>query len=176
MSPGSKVCTKCRRHSPLGHVWVAAEYKEVNEQLIRQLKFGNVVAASRPITLIMDEALPHMSHNIVVHVPTGTRRVRSRGYDQAKLLAKGIAKLRDLPFGGLLMRLGHTRQLGAARRERTTQLAGMFRPTHPYLIKDAHVLLVDDVMTTGATLEEAARTLKKAGAKKVDAIVFAQKR
>ncbi len=73
-----------------------------------------------------------------------------------------------------LARLGQHRQVGARRQERLISLDGAFRARAEYLIKDSHVLLVDDVLTTGATLEAAAKALKASGAKTVDAVVFAR--
>jgi predicted amidophosphoribosyltransferase len=75
----------------------------------------------------------------------------------------------------LLARRGQSRQVGARRMQRTTQLVDAFHPIRPSLIQGAHILLVDDIVTTGASLEAAARVLKQAGAKRIDAVVFAQK-
>jgi ComF family protein len=124
----------------------------------------------------MAESVPYLTEEtIIVPVPTATLRVRLRGYDHAWLLAKNLGKYLDRPSQRLLSRYGHTRQVGAGRAKRQEQLSGAFYPRNPKAIKGARVLLVDDILTTGATIEECARTLKKAGAKRVDAIVFAQK-
>ena len=124
----------------------------------------------------MHEALPYFAADIlIVPVPTATSRVRSRGYDHAKLLAKELAGAAQLKHESLLLRLCQTRQAGAKRQTRIQQLEGAFG-LKKQDIKGKHVLLVDDVVTTGATLEEAAKVLKQAGAKTIDAVVFAQKR
>jgi predicted amidophosphoribosyltransferase len=72
------------------------------------------------------------------------------------------------------MRIGQAHQVGAGRAQRKKQLDGVFRPRHIERIKGQHIILVDDVLTTGATLESAARTLRRAGAAQVDAWVFAK--
>jgi len=113
-------------------------------------------------------------NTIVVPIPTATSRVRERGYDHARLMGRDIANSNNLRLVTGLSRLDQARQVGAKRDVRLSQLKGAFRVSQRRLIVGAHILLVDDVLTTGATLEEAALTLKMAGAKKVDAIVFAQ--
>jgi len=72
------------------------------------------------------------------------------------------------------MRLGQQQQHTTTRAQRLTQLTHAYVVPHPELIAGQHVVLVDDVITTGATLEAAARAVKAAGAKRVSAIVFAQ--
>ncbi len=110
---------------------------------------------------------------LVVPIPTATERVRERGYDQARLLAKAVAARHNLLYMPLLLRVSQKRQLGAARSERFKNMAGAFRingRTSP----GTHILLIDDVVTTGATLAEAARLLRADGAAHVDAATFAQ--
>jgi ComF family protein len=111
---------------------------------------------------------------VVTHVPTATSRVRRRGYDQAELLARQLAQDLKLPYASLLIRDGQSRQVGATRQARLAQLTHAFRiPKH--FPQNVSILLVDDVVTTGATIETAARILRAAGAKSVSAAVFAQK-
>lgn len=173
-SENSKTCTKCRHSSKLGHVWVRSEYTGATKQLIASLKFGRTKAASQTIAKATAEALPSfIAETIFVPIPTATSRRRQRGYDQAVLVAKQISSRCDLPMSQLLIRLGQTRQVGTKRNERLAQLKGSF------IVKDSltpgsHIILVDDVLTTGATLEAAAQVLRKAGARCVDAVIFAQ--
>ncbi len=112
---------------------------------------------------------------IIVHVPAATSRVRARGYDQSKLIAKQLASIFGCSQQTLLSRHGQARQVGAKRDKRFSQVVGAFTPRKVDGIKNAHILLVDDVLTTGASVEEAAKVLKAAGAKTVNAAIFAQR-
>lgn len=177
LSTDSRVCASCRRISRLKHVWVRTEYGSIAKQLIYNFKFQRVRAASEPLAELLSEALPYLpSDTIVSYVPTATSRYRQRGYDQSQLLARTLARKLKLPFVPLLSRSGQARQVGARRSQRLRQLEGAFRPRNTYTASGASVLLVDDIVTTGATLEAAARALKAAGAKTVNAAVFAQKK
>lgn len=170
------ICAVCRPTTVLSSVWVATAYQGLAVKLIARLKFSRTQAAAHIIAQIMDQTLPSVAADyIVVHVPTANQRVRQRGYDQAQLIAREFARSRGLRYQALLMRRGNTRQLGANRKERLQQLATAYYSPHPNRIRDASILLVDDVLTTGATLETAARVLKAAGASTVRAITFAQK-
>jgi ComF family protein len=111
---------------------------------------------------------------VVVHIPTATTRVRTRGYDQAKLIARQGARHARLPRASLLLRLGQQRQVGLKREQRLSQLENAYRIRNEHRVRGAHIVLVDDVATTGATLEAAAKALKAAGAKRIEAVVFAQ--
>lgn len=173
-TPQHQVCASCRRKSRLCNVWVAAEYDEAAKKLVHKLKFERAQAAADILAAIMDESLPDLpADTVITHVPTANKRVRIRGYDQSKLIAKSLAKRRGWQYRELLLRLGSSRQVGSSRKDRLVQLEDAFRPKFTDL-KDKQVLLVDDVTTTGATLEMAAKTLKSVGARKVSAIVFAQ--
>lgn len=173
------LCSNCRPNSPLDNMWAGTFYDGVAKQLVYKLKFERLSSASRSMTAVIHRRLPDLPRDlIIVPVPTATKRVRQRGYDQARLLARQLAKLQHLRYQRLLGRLRQTRQVGAQRQQRLEQLQSVF-----YLYKQAgpkrrlprRVLLIDDILTTGASLESAARVLKQAGVQHVDAAVFAQK-
>lgn len=177
VSVASETCAPCRSHSRLRHAGAAAEYEGVARELVRALKFSGKRTAAEVMTNLMLPLLPAALPGApcyIVHVPTATTRRRQRGYDQAELLARALSAQSSLRHLPLLARLGHTRQVGTKRAERLAQLEHAFRARRESLIQGAHIILIDDVLTTGATLEAAARTLKAAGARRVDALVFAQ--
>lgn len=176
LSSDYRVCPKCRSISQLRHVWVSTEYSGIVKDLVRAFKFERAQAATVVIANLMTEVLPFMaSDTLLLPIPTATSRLRQRGYDHALLLAKAISRKTGLPYQTALARLGQSRQVGAKRDIRLKQLGDSF------IVKDARgiygreIVLVDDIVTTGGTLEAAARILKHVGAKSVSAIVFAQK-
>ena len=169
------VCESCRRNTSLRHVWVRTDYDATAKELMRVYKYERVSSAHKTITEAMDEILPYLPvATIIIPIPTATSRVRQRGYDQAELIAKAFARRRGLRFARTLLRLGKSRQTGARRHERLKQQIGAFTAIRPYLYQKSTVLLIDDVLTTGATLQAAAAALKQAGIKQANAAVFTQ--
>lgn len=164
-------CPECCDRSPIGHLWIGSRYSGVAKELATLLKFQRTKAAASVIAEHLDRCLPALPQDtIIVPVPTVNKRVRMRGYDQAELIAKALARRRGLSCRNLLRRLKATRQVGSGRRQRFEQLQGAFTAQNPH---SRPVLLIDDVLTTGATLESAAKALSQAGVEQIDAAVFA---
>ncbi len=171
----SRVCANCYRVVSLSSVWVATRYAEHAKELIRRFKFERAKQAADIVARTIDQRLPILPDSVVVsHIPTANSRVRVRGYDQAELIARRLCRIRGWQFTSLLLRRGTGRQLGAKRSQRFMQLESAFTVRNQNLVTGAYVLLIDDVLTTGATVEAAARLLKDAGAKTIEAAVFAQ--
>jgi ComF family protein len=182
---GSLLCPSCRINLPppqlqkhanssLRHIQSATLYQGAAKDLIWKLKSGGAQAAAKIMARQMARLLK-TNNQLIVPVPTATSRVRQRGYDQAKLIAKELARQTRLEYVDCLARHGQTHQVGASRKERLRQLSEAFRITKPRLVYDSRIVLVDDVTTTGATLETAAVALSKAGASKIEALTFAYK-
>lgn len=150
-------------------------YEGVAKDILHNLKFERSAYLAKDIARIMAEVLPILpSGTIVCHVPTASNRIRVRGYDQSQLIAKNISKIKRLEYSNLLKRISNSRQLGATRDKRFEQAKNAFELKSHSSVKGKKVLIVDDVTTSGATIEAIAKLLKKAGAKSVDAVVFAQ--
>jgi ComF family protein len=152
----------------------ATTYEGSAKNLIWQLKSSGAQEAARLMAKRMATLIPMHGKYLIVPVPTATSRIRQRGYDQALLLAKEISRQSRLPWSKVLVRHGQAHQVGADREQRIYQLTTAFRVKKPRMVNGAHIILIDDVVTTGATLETAAKILKQAGARHVDAITFAQ--
>ncbi|MGD8866614.1 MAG: hypothetical protein PVI01_03275 [Gemmatimonadales bacterium] len=116
----------------------------------------------------------------VVPVPLSAARLRERGFNQAELLGGAVAERRDLPFlPDALVRERHTRrQARLSPRERLANVTGAFRlrTDRRAAVEDAHLLLVDDVLTTAATVQDCVRALCLGGARAVSVLTFARAR
>lgn len=172
-SPDWLTCKSCRRDSRLTSVRPGTVYGGAAKALIWKLKLAGARAAAGIMAERLAPLIEQKPDTIIVPVPTATRRARQRGYDQARLLARELARRTRLPYHDCLARHGQTHQHGLSRSERQTQLSAAFRATRPHRVRGADIILVDDVITTGATLEAAAAVLKTAGAAKASAVAFA---
>jgi len=180
--PGSNMatCAVCRRDTPLTSVQAATRYTGVSKELVHKLKFGRAGSAATEIADIiadrlgLDRGMAAYGDIVLVHAPTATSRVRQRGYDQSRLVARALSRRSGIPCYRLLLREGQRRQIGSDKAARRSQMQNAYHALLPQRIRGKHVLLVDDVCTTGSTLEAAAAVLKRYGARQVDGIVFAK--
>jgi len=168
-SPGGAVCGRCLSESPRYDQTVAAlAYEFPADALIHALKFrGELALAPLMSRLLLREIPSSTKVDLVVPVPLSAKRLRSRGYNQALELARPIAaRLRaPLDFGLCERAREAPPQTDLQWAERAKNVRGAFRCTRA--LSGASVAVVDDVMTTGATLDEIAGTLKAAGAARV---------
>ncbi|KAF1695328.1 amidophosphoribosyltransferase [Pseudoxanthomonas koreensis] len=175
--PADGLCGRClRQPSPLQATHAAFAYAAPLDRLLPRYKFHHDLAAGRLLAQLMVPALAGADRpQALVPVPLHRRRLRERGYDQALELARPLARSLGLPLqAGLLRRLRSTlpqSELDADARH--ANLRGAFE-ARCHGTPPAHVALVDDVMTTGATLHAAAQALRRAGVTRVDAWVCAR--
>ncbi len=188
------LCGECLKHEPpFAAAWAPFVYAHPLDLLLTKLKFGRSLAAGRVLSelwiaalreSVADESALAMPE-LLIPVPLHAERLRERGYNQALELAKPLARAFGITLApGLLQRTRATAaqaNLDAATRRRN--LRGAFAVDESALAKTvlvenvvlpAHVALIDDVMTTGTTLRECARTLKRAGVARVDVWAFAR--
>ena len=113
--------------------------------------------------------------DIIIPVPLNKKRLRERGFNQAGLLANNLAKKVGLPYvTQALFRTRKTRsQVGLSRLERLANVQDAFSAT-PAIVEDKRILIIDDVTTTGATMEACAKALKEAGAKVIVGLSIAR--
>lgn len=165
----------CRFHGlPYRGAWVVGFRKGPIRALIDSFKFQNMKAASRSLAELLHDRLPDLDPTTrIIPVPTAPGHIRERGYDHALLLARSLAKLRGLTLEkNLLARRDTATQHTAKRRERITQAENAF--TLDGIVKAVPYLIVDDIFTTGATLQRVARLLHGAGARDVSVAVVAR--
>jgi ComF family protein len=170
------ICSACRRRPPPWEELAAAYlYLPPLVGVVRAFKFGRAehLGESLAAPLLVRCAAWAGRIDVVTPVPLAWTRLLARGYNQAEAVARPLASALGLRCRRLLRRRPRPRQALLSRAERGRNLRGAFTP-RARLAAGAHVLLVDDVMTTGATLVAAATALRRAGAAAVLAAVVAR--
>lgn len=152
---------------------------KVRRSLLRY-KFEGMSVYAPKYAQIMAECIEanDLSFDLIGWVPLSRKRLKKRGYDQAMLLAQELSALFQTPCPQLLEKTAdNPPQSGTGSAEkRRANVSGVYRIVDPLSVRDQRVLLVDDIVTTGATLNECARVLKAAGAKTVCAATLARSR
>jgi len=145
-------------------------YEDAGRELIARLKYRNARSALRWLVVSMAALVGSMPIDAVTWVPTTRVRRRDRGFDQAELLARGVARQLHVPCRPLLARAHGPPQTGRSGSERRVgPVLAARRARMP-----SHVLLVDDVITTGTTVSVAARTLRAAGVHRISVLAAAR--
>ena len=158
------LCALCAERHDLLSAWCVAERRSTLRTALDAYKFERVQAASEIFARLLDESVPLLEADVVVtSIPTVPAHIRERGYDHAGLIAKKFAKLRGLTYRPLLDRTDTHTQHFSTRRERVAHAERAFQARSCA----ERVLLVDDIVTTGATIQAAARVLTRAGAQEV---------
>jgi ComF family protein len=151
-------------------------YEGPLRKLIHLFKYSGMKPLSGPLARLLDRVIPpEFAFDAVVPVPLHWRKRWSRGFNQAELLARHVAERRHLPLLRALHRKRATAtQAGLAVAGRRRTVTGAFAARSVQGIKGARILLIDDVMTTGATANACAAVLKRAGAKSVSLLTLAR--
>jgi ComF family protein len=146
--------------------------------MIRRHKYGLDQSLGHALAECLGGRIPFVGedYDLVVPVPLHPARLRWRGFNQAALLADAVAQCLDRPIRcTTLTRVVATQpQTSRDRRQRHLNVRAAFAVKRPELVANRRVLLVDDVMTTGATADECSRTLLRAGARRVDVFTLAR--
>jgi len=171
-SPGSAMCGRCLTHSPAYDATHAAlSYDFPADALVHALKFRGELALAALLAGLLAPKLRAAQVDHVVPVPLSAERIRSRGYNQAVEIARHLRR-QALELALCERTRDAPPQIELPYGERQRNVRGAFRCTRS--LDGARIAVVDDVMTTGATLEEIARTLKAAGAAHVENWVVAR--
>lgn len=173
-------CQRCeRRLFACSPVRAAFLYKDAAVSLVHAFKYGGRRSAARAAGDWMATAFsgfPELARpDLLVPMPLHPSRRRRRGYNQALLIAEALGERLDLPVREALMRVRDTpTQWSLGRADREKNVAGAFQALRASELAGKSVLLVDDVCTSGASLEACAKTLLAAGAARAGAYVFAR--
>jgi ComF family protein len=151
-------------------------YEGSLRRLIHLLKYDRMRPLARPLAACMARRLAELGPaDVIVPVPLFFLRKWRRGFNQADELAKALSKESGIPWSRRILRRVRATppQVGLSHRQRRLNLAGAFKVRREE-VRGRNVLLVDDVMTTGATLDACARVLKAAGAARVAGLTAAR--
>jgi len=179
------LCRTCReaKHSfdVARSAWI---YDGAPRDAIHRLKYDGKTALAARLAPAMADLLRHdetlRAHgpfDCLVPVPLHARRQRKRGYNQSELLARALSRQTELPSRNLLERTCATRpQVGLTAKARGDNVRDAFSLHWPFAgdVRGLHILLIDDVFTTGSTLRECAAVLQRAGAESVCAVTLAR--
>ena len=171
------LCGRCqRRPPPWDAAWAAFRYGWPLDRLEARYKFGGDLAAGRALALLWQREPGVIDPPaLLLPVPLHAGRLRERGYNQALELARPLARAYGIALcvDGLRRTRATSAQTELDARERRRNVRGAFA-VREGLALPAHVAILDDVMTTGATLAECARVLKRAGVRRVDVWALAR--
>lgn len=178
-------CGLCRRiQPPFARATAYGSYEGGLRELIQLLKYGGVRPAANVLGRMLAEAVSMLESElpaevVVIPVPLHRSKLRQRGFNQAELIARAMKSHRSgdrfrLCVGILERTRDTSSQTGLTGHQRRENLRGAFRVALPETVKGREMLVVDDVYTTGATVSECARVLRRAGATKVWAATVAR--
>jgi ComF family protein len=157
-------------------VFSYGEYEGPLRKLIHVFKYGGVKPLASQLGQLLNGALPREQRfDVIVPMPLHWRKRLERGFNQSELLARFVSKRTGIPLApGLKRRKRTDPQAGLTRAQRRTNVAGAFEVKGRSDIEGRHVLLIDDVLTTGATASACSAVLKRAGAKRVTVLTLAR--
>ncbi|MFQ5835387.1 MAG: double zinc ribbon domain-containing protein [bacterium] len=178
----SLLCTECRRESsPFKKIFAATLYEGVMKEAIHLLKYRRKKGIMKRLEKVLKAYffhtdLPLSKLDLVIPIPLHRKKLKERGFNQAELLARVIATHFDLKLvkNGLQRVKATKSQISLSKKERIENIKGAFQFKNKDKFRAKKILLVDDVYTTGTTVREAAKVLKKAKAREVYILTLAR--
>ena len=174
---GDGRCALCRNGlAGYDAAFAWGEYSGSLRKLIHLFKYSGCAPLAGPLGVLMIRALPRsQTFDVIVPMPLHWRRRIRRGFNQSEALARVLSKRTGIPVANAMKRRKATPpQAGLTAAERRTNMAGAFQVRRRHQISGRHVLLIDDVLTTGATAGACATALKRAGAARVSVLTLAR--
>lgn len=182
ISKEGRICPSCKRSNDFlieKMVWAGSYKDKVLKEALHEFKYSGVFAVGEILGEVLCRRLVkwlnHGDNLVVVPIPLHINKFKKRGFNQSELLARAISRRFNLEGGLALSRIRETQtQVGLSRGDRQKNLDGAIICSDPELIIGRNILLIDDVVTTGSTINECAKVLKSAGAKKIYAVAVAR--
>ena len=171
------LCARClSAPPPLDRMRAAVAYGPLSRVIALKLKYGRKVALARTMARYMAPLRPGLGDALIVPVPLHRRRLWGRGFNQAALISRHLSRSWALPVADhLLVRVRHTASLkGLSHGQRQRAVGGAFAVADRERVAGRTMILVDDVLASGATSENCARVLKRAGAARVELVSWAR--
>ena len=166
----------------LNGIHISANYQDfVLKKALWALKYQGVKQLAKPLAWLIKERVWKKLETkdwIIIPIPLSKKRLRHRGYNQAELIARHMFNSQSDAVWGYSI-LSKIKETGSQveikeKEKRLANIIGSFHVEKPELVKGKKIILIDDVFTTGATINEAKKVLKQAGAKKVIGVVLAR--
>lgn len=187
-SPLGQTCHNCKISNHLDQLLIVADYNNpLVVKIVKTFKYRLVTDLIEPISLLLKKYIIWLStqkkynlnfdNPLIIPIPLFYRRFNWRGFNQAELIAKSLADMIQQDYQpNILLRIKESKPQAdiSEKTERLKNPNNVFRISDNISFKDKTIILVDDICTTGATLNECAKILKEAGAKKVIGLVFAR--
>ena len=177
--PGVQCCNCLEWDKTLKKVVGVVPYEGIYRELIHDLKYSRRQELAKPLGYLLAETVRRAGLaekvHLIIPVPLHPRRHKERGYNQSEWLARELAQVLRLPLDGKsLVREGFEKpQTGLGRQERLRNAEGAFKLLEDSKVRGKNILLVDDIMTTGATLLACAQALAGGGAGEIYGVVWA---
>lgn len=174
----TSVCENCKnRKRFFDYAISTTTYDDIAKTMVHKLKYDNCVYFAKTIGAFLAETFYKGKFDLidlVVCVPSSKDKLKARGYNQTEEILKEFVKYYGFDYNTeCLVRIKNTTtQTKLTRKERRENLQGAFAVTDDSIVSGKTILVIDDVITTGATLDEVAKTLKKSGANKVFGLTF----
>lgn len=177
----SHLCGDCLEKKPyFSYARAIFKYEDIILNAIHQFKYKNNISTGEILAYFMAgfsfPDIDFTDYSLIIPVPLHIRRLRERGFNQSLILARAIGEKQQIPVDfSLLKRHKFTlTQTGSNKKERTQNIKGAFEVSDQKKISGKNIILIDDVYTTGATVNECAKTMIKAGARKVAILTLAR--
>lgn len=171
------ICRRCRSGlTGYDFAYSFGYYEGSLRKMIHHFKYAGVEVLARPLGELMVRALPlDLQVDMIVPVPLHWRRRMWRGYNQSELLARPLGSRLRVPVMQAIRKNRHTEtQASSSAAERRSNLTGAFFLAKKGIVEGRRVLLVDDVLTTGATVTICSALLRRGGAKSVTVLTLAR--